>query len=167
MLAAESLAKHGIEARVINMASTSPFDRDAIVAAAVQPGAIVTVEEHTIRGRLGGLVAETVAAECPVPIRFIGVSGVFAPTGSAAFDRFGMSVEGIHRAARDVIEHRERLTDRDSRDRPLHILVGLCLGRRAARPTTDPQPLSVGGLGPAMTPDGAQLASAACSEKAE
>ena len=111
LLAAEALAQDGIEARVINMSSISPFDREAIVAAAKQTGAIVTVEEHTIRGGLGGLVAETVAIACPVPMRMIGVPGVFAPTGSAPFlfEHFGLSVDGIGHAAREVIAHRAAL----------------------------------------------------------
>ena len=62
-------------------------------AAAHETGAIVTVEEHTVYGGLGGAVAEVVATECPVPMRLLGVPGVFAPTGSveALFQRFGLT----------------------------------------------------------------------------
>jgi len=102
---ADTLAADGIEARVINLSSIAPFDRDAIVAAARDTGAIITLEEATVRGGLGGLVAETVITTCPVPMRLLGVPGVFAPTGSASFlfEHFGMSVDGIVDAAHDLL----------------------------------------------------------------
>jgi transketolase len=95
--AADALAERGLDARVLNMATVRPLDRAAIVAAAKQTGAIVTVEEHTVYGGLGGAVAEVVSASYPVPIRMCGVPGVFAPTGSTEelFHRFGLTVEGI------------------------------------------------------------------------
>jgi transketolase len=105
--AADALAADGIDPRVVNMSSISPFDRDAVLAAA-DTGAILTIEEATVRGGLGGLVAETVAVEHPVPMRILGVPGVFAPTGSAAFlfEHFGLSVEGIRQAACELVEQR-------------------------------------------------------------
>jgi transketolase len=79
--AAEQLAADGIEVRVLNMASVSPIDDEAIEAAARETGAIVTAEEHVVRGGLGGAVAEVVVTRCPVPMRLLGFPG-FAPTGS-------------------------------------------------------------------------------------
>jgi transketolase len=101
LAAAEQLAAHGIEARVLNIASVRPLDREAIVAAARETGGIVTVEEHTVYGGLGGAVAEVVATEHPAPMRLLGVPGVFAPTGSteALMRRFGLTAEGIAEAA--------------------------------------------------------------------
>jgi transketolase len=86
---------------VLNMASVRPLDREAIVAAARETGGIVTVEEHTVYGGLGGAVAEVVATEHPAPMRLLGVPGVFAPTGSteALMRRFGLTAEGIAEAA--------------------------------------------------------------------
>lgn len=106
--AADELAAGGVSARVVNMSSIAPFDRRAIVTAARETGAIITIEEGSTRGGLGGLVAETVVSECPVPMRTIGVPGVFAPTGSIdfLFDHFGMSVAGIIHAADDLLEGR-------------------------------------------------------------
>lgn len=103
--AADLLARDGISARVLNMATISPIDRDAIVAAARETGAIVTVEEHTVRGGLGGAVAEVVVTEVPVPMRILGVPSVFAPTGSAEFllDHFGLTSVGIAAAAADLL----------------------------------------------------------------
>ncbi len=95
--AADSLSALGVEARVLNMATVRPLDRAAIVGAAEETGAIVTVEEHTVHGGLGGAVAEVVGVERPVPMRLCGVPGVFAPTGSTEelFQRFGLTVAGI------------------------------------------------------------------------
>ena len=108
LAAAEQLAGRGIEARVLNMASVRPLDREAIVAAARETGGIVTVEEHTVHGGLGGAVAEVVATEHPAPMRLLGVPGVFAPTGSteALMRRFGLTVEGIADAAGGLLEAR-------------------------------------------------------------
>jgi transketolase len=103
--AAELLAAQGISARVLNMATVKPLDEAAVLAAARETGAIVTIEEHTIYGGLGGAVAEFVVTHHPVPMRILGVPGVFAPTGSAPWllDHFGMSPQAIADAAMDVL----------------------------------------------------------------
>lgn len=102
--AAILLAAQGINARVLNMSTVRPLDREAIIEAAVQTGRIVTVEEHTIYGGLGGAVAEVVATTKPVPMRILGIPGVFAPTGSAQWllEYFGLTAEGICRAALEL-----------------------------------------------------------------
>ncbi len=105
MKAAEILAAEGIEARVLNMATVRPIDVAAVVAAARETGAIVTAEEHSTFGGLGSAIAEVVVAEAPVPMKILGVPGIFAPTGSAEFllDEFGMSPAGIVDAAKTLI----------------------------------------------------------------
>lgn len=105
LAAAEQLAAGGIEARVLNMATIRPLDTAAIVAAAAETRGIVTVEEHTVHGGLGGAVAEVVATEHPAPMRLLGVPGVFAPTGSteALMRRFGLTADGIAGAARGLL----------------------------------------------------------------
>jgi transketolase len=104
--AAAMLAEEGLQARVINMATVKPIDREAIVEAAVETGGIVTAEEHTISGGFGGAVAEVVATTHPAPMRILGVPGVFAPTGSSdfLFEHFGLTPQGIYDAAHDLIE---------------------------------------------------------------
>jgi transketolase len=99
--AAERLAATGIQARVLNMSTVKPLDHDAVLAAAAETGAIVTAEEHTIHGGLGSAVAEVVVVHHPVPMRILGVPGVFAPTGSAEWllEHFGLTAEGIYDAA--------------------------------------------------------------------
>jgi transketolase len=106
--AAAMLDEEGIQARVINMATVKPIDREAIVEAAVETGGIVTAEEHTIYGGFGSAVAEVVATTHPVPMRMLGVPGVFAPTGSPAFlfEHFGLTPQGIRDAALDVVRSR-------------------------------------------------------------
>ena len=105
LAAADRLAAEGIEARVINMATVAPIDREAIVEAASETKGIVTVEEAIVHGGLGGAVAEIVVEEAPVRMRRLGFPG-FCPTGSPTFllDRYGMSPEGIAEAAREVME---------------------------------------------------------------
>ena len=108
LAAAATLGAEGVGVRVLNMSSIAPLDRAAIVAAARETRAIVTVEEATTRGGLGGAVAEVVVTEQPVPMRLVGVPGVFAPTGSASFlfDHFGMSVDGVSGAVRELLDSR-------------------------------------------------------------
>lgn len=104
--AAHLLADQGIDARVLNLATVRPIDRDAIVAAAKETGHIVTAEEHTIYGGLGSAVAEIVVQAAPVPMRILGVPGVFAPTGDADFlmAHFGLTSEGIAQAALELLQ---------------------------------------------------------------
>ena len=104
--AATLLADKGINARVLNISTVRPLDREAIIAAATETGRIVTVEEHTIYGGLGGAVAEVVATTKPVPMRILGIPGVFAPTGSAKWllEHFGLTAEGIAQAALELTQ---------------------------------------------------------------
>ncbi len=101
MKAADILAGRGIEARVLNMATVRPLDVEAISAAARDTGAILTAEEHSTIGGLGSAIAEFVVSDAPVPMKILGVPGIFAPTGSAEFllDEFGMSPAAIAEAA--------------------------------------------------------------------
>lgn len=107
--AAALLAADGVQARVLNMATVRPLDREAVIAAATETGGIVTAEEATTFGGLGSAVAEVVVTERPVPMRLLGVPGVFAPTGSATWllDHFGLSAGGIREAALQLVRLRE------------------------------------------------------------
>jgi transketolase len=97
--AANKLAVDGIAARVLNFSTINPLDEDALHAAAAT-GAIVTVEEASVRGGLGGAVAEFTSAHRPVPVERVGFPG-FLPTGSTdwLFREYGLSAEGIAAAA--------------------------------------------------------------------
>jgi transketolase len=106
LAAADLLAGEGIAARVVNMSSIAPLDEEAILAAA-GTGAIVTAEEHVVRGGLGGAVAEILATRHPVPMRILGFDG-FQPTGSAEWlmECAGLTADGIAAAARELIDAR-------------------------------------------------------------
>ena len=105
LAAAKMLAKEGVPARVLNMSTVRPLDNEAVQAAATETGGIVTAEEHTVFGGLGGAVAEVVVSTHPVPMRILGVPGVFAPTGSASWllDYFGLTAQGIFDAAVELM----------------------------------------------------------------
>jgi transketolase len=104
--AAKRLAGEGIHARVLNMSTVRPLDTEAVRASATETGAIVTVEEHTVFGGLGSAVAEVVVTTHPVPMRILGVPGVFAPTGSASWllEHFGLTAQGIFNAAVELVK---------------------------------------------------------------
>jgi transketolase len=107
--AARRLKAEGIGVRVLNMTFVEPMDTAAVLAAATETQGIVTAEEATVTGGLGAAVASLLAQQHPVPMRILGVNG-FAPTGSASFllDHFGLSVDGIVTAVRDVLDHGRR-----------------------------------------------------------
>jgi transketolase len=108
--AAGLLHEVGVSARVLNMATLQPLDRAAIVDAAESTGAIVTVEEHSVYGGLGGAVAEVVATTHPAPMRILGVPGTFAPTGPTEWllEYFGLTPQAISAAALELLEARVR-----------------------------------------------------------
>jgi transketolase len=107
--AADILRDLHANCRVISMPTVKPLDTDEILWAAKQTGAIVTVEEHSTRGGLGGAVAETVVENHPVPMRIMGFPG-FAPTGSAEFllEHFGLTAEGIAKAALELVQRKRQ-----------------------------------------------------------
>lgn len=108
LAAAQALAAEGIQARVVNMATITPLDETAVLDAARATGAVVTAEEHVVRGGLGGAVAEVLATGHPVPMRILGFDG-FQPTGSAEWlmERAGLTAEGIAKAARELVNARK------------------------------------------------------------
>jgi transketolase len=100
--------EHGVIARMISVPTVKPLDERAIIAAAAETGGIVTVEEHTVHGGLGSAVAEVVVRHHPVPMRVLGIPGVFAPTGSAPWllEHFGLTAAGIGAAALEILNAR-------------------------------------------------------------
>ena len=104
--AADILSSEGVSARVINLSTIWPLDEETILSAA-ETEAIVTVEEHNIRGGLGGAVAEVLATKRPCAMRIMGFPG-FAPTGSAEFlfEHFGLTADGIASNVRDLLKAR-------------------------------------------------------------
>jgi transketolase len=108
LAAAQMLAAEGVEARVINMSTVNPLD-EASINAACELGAILTVEEHSVRGGLGGAVAEVVTANRPVPVHRMGFPG-FLPTGPVDWllDHYGLTAPGIVDAARGLLARKQK-----------------------------------------------------------
>jgi transketolase len=108
--AADRLAEDGISVRVVNTPFVHPLDEQTVLAAARETRCIVTAEEGTLSGGLGAAVATTVAQHAPVPMRMLGVPGVFAPTGDADFllSHFGLTADGIVSAVKDVLVNARR-----------------------------------------------------------
>jgi transketolase len=79
--AADVLAQHGIDARVLNMSTLRPLDGEALDAAARDTGAIVTAEEHLVHCGLGALVAQHLSTTTPVPMGYVGMKGRYAESG--------------------------------------------------------------------------------------
>ena len=106
MQAAEALAADGISARVVNIHTIKPLDRELICKCAKETGVIVTAEEHSIIGGLGSAVAEAVTECCPVPVVKIGVNDEFGHSGTAAdlLKEFGLSAENIALKAKEAVK---------------------------------------------------------------
>ncbi len=107
--AAEILSKGGIDARVVNMATIKPIDRDLLARCSVETGAIVTAEDHNIHGGLGGAVAEALATTSPCPIEMIGVNDRFGESGEPdeLAHAYGLTAPHIAEAARRVLNRKQ------------------------------------------------------------
>jgi transketolase len=106
--AAQALEKEGISVRVLNMHTIKPLDREAILAAAKETGAIVTAEEHNVLGGLGGAVAEVVSELCPVPVKRIGTLDFFGRSGNAIalLELYGLTADNIQKAVRQAVKEK-------------------------------------------------------------
>ena len=95
--AAEQLKAEGINARVINIHTIKPIDEELVVKAAQECGCVLTCEEHSVIGGLGGAVCEVLSEKCPVPVVRLGVNDEFGRSGTAAavLEYYGLTVENI------------------------------------------------------------------------
>ena len=103
--AAETLKEEGISARVINIHTIKPLDEELVIKAAKETGAVVTAEEHSVIGGLGGAVAETLASTYPVPVLRVGVEDKFGTSAPAAevLKAYGLTAENIVAKAKQAI----------------------------------------------------------------
>jgi transketolase len=108
LIAAEELAKEGIEVMVVNNHTVKPMDEKTIIEAAKKSGAVVTMEEHQIAGGMGSAVAEILVANCPVPTEFIGVHDRFGESGepNELIEKFGMAEKDIKEAVKKAIKRK-------------------------------------------------------------
>ena len=103
--AAESLASEGIDARVIDIHTVKPIDKELLIRAARETGAIVTAEEHSVIGGLGGAVAETLSEVCPVPVLRVGVEDMFGRSGKVPelLEIYGLTAAHIAERAKEAV----------------------------------------------------------------
>ena len=103
--AAENLEKEGINVRLINIHTIKPIDKDIIIKAAKETGRIITIEEHNVVGGLADAVCEVTSAECPVPVRRIGVNDEFGYSGPAheLLSIFGFTAENFEKVIKEEL----------------------------------------------------------------
>ncbi len=106
--AAGALAGEGIDARVMNMSTIKPIDRDAILSAVQDTGAIVTAEEHTVMCGLGSAVSEVVCENIPAPVLKVGIDDKFGRSGEASelMAVYGLTPDRIMEAARAAVSRK-------------------------------------------------------------
>lgn len=108
--ASDMLKKNGISCRVIDMFTLKPIDKDAIVKAAKDTGAIVTAEEHNIYGGLGSAVAEVLVENYPTPMRRVGVKDTFGESGEhdELLTKYGLTANDIARTVQELVKEKKR-----------------------------------------------------------
>jgi transketolase len=106
--ASDQLKTEGVKARVLNMHTIKPFDREAVLKAAAGTRGIVTAEEHRLVGGLGGAVADLLSVERPTRMRMIGMPDEFACVGPTVKirEKYGMSASEIVAACRELLDYR-------------------------------------------------------------
>lgn len=108
LIAAEELKAEGVNARVINIHTIKPIDEEIIINAAKECGCVVTAEEHSIIGGLGGAVAELLSEKCPTPIKRVGVNDAYGRSGPAVemLKIYGLDAAHIKDAAKEVLKNK-------------------------------------------------------------
>lgn len=103
--AAEALAAEGVSAEVIDAFSIKPLDEEAVLASSRKTGCVVTAEEHSVIGGLGGAVAELLSEQCPLPLERVGMRDVFGTSGEfeELMAEYGLDAQGIVSAAKKAI----------------------------------------------------------------
>ncbi|MEA4966397.1 MAG: transketolase C-terminal domain-containing protein [Oscillospiraceae bacterium] len=103
--AAELLAREGIQARVVDMFTIKPVDRECIIESAEKTGCIVTAENHQVIGGVGSAVAEVLVENCPVPMERVGIKDEFGEVGTQDYlmKRFGLTAKEITAAAKRTV----------------------------------------------------------------
>ena len=101
----EILQAEGIQVKLVNMPTIKPIDKEAIISAARETGAIVTAEEHSIIGGLGGAVAEVLVENSPVPMERVGIQDTFGESGTPAalLEKYGLTAKEIVGAVKRVM----------------------------------------------------------------
>lgn len=108
--ASRILAEKGIGARVLDFFSIKPLDTEAVIGAARETGCLLTVEEHSIYGGFGGMIAEVVVQNCPVPMKILGLPDEHTYPGESpdVFRHYGLTAEGIAAEAEALLLKKQR-----------------------------------------------------------
>ncbi len=108
--AAKALEEEGISAKVIDMHTIKPIDKELIIASAKETGAIVTVEEHNVIGGLGSAVSEVIVGSELIPVEMVGVEDTFGRSGPAEelLNLYGLNTENIIKKAKTAIERKKK-----------------------------------------------------------
>jgi transketolase len=103
--AAAILSSEGIKARIVDIHTIKPIDKDIIIKAAKETGAIVTAEEHNILGGLGSAVAEVLSQNYPTPMKMVGVEDVFGKSGKPerVLEMYGLTAQNIVSKVKEVM----------------------------------------------------------------
>jgi transketolase len=104
--AAAMLAEVGVQARVIDLHTLRPIDKETLTRAARETGALVTAEEHLLQGGMGSNVARVIAESCPVPMRFVGLADTYAESADPEdlLVKYHMTAQDIYEASLNVLE---------------------------------------------------------------
>lgn len=104
--AGKLLKGEGINARIIDMHTLKPLDSEAVIKAAIETGHIVTVEEHSIFGGLGSMVAEIVSQHCPVKMKILGIpdENVINAKPLEIFKHYGLTAPNIFKVAQELLK---------------------------------------------------------------
>ena len=111
--AAEALAAEGVQAHILHVPTVKPLDQEAVVAAAERTGLVVTAEEHSVIGGLGGAVAETLGEHRPTPMRRVGIADVYGESApnDDLLEKYGLTSGHIAKAARALLATRRAGTE--------------------------------------------------------
>ena len=104
--ASNMLEAEGIKARVINMSTIKPIDREIIIKAAKETKGIVTAEEHSIIGGLGAMVSAVVCSECPTKVKMVGIQDTFGESGTPdeLMKKYKLTAEEIISKAKEIFQ---------------------------------------------------------------
>ena len=104
--AAEKLAADGISADVIDIHTIKPLDRELVIESAKKTGLVVTAEEHSVIGGLGGAVCEVLSEKYPVPVKRIGVNDVYGESGPAVklIEKYGLDGKGVYASVKEFVK---------------------------------------------------------------
>lgn len=109
VIAAEKLKAEGISARVVHLGTIKPLDKEIVLQAAGETGAVITAEEHSVVGGLGGAVAELLGEECPTLMKRVGVYDRFGTSGKSdeLLKYFGLNAETLVEEAREILSRKK------------------------------------------------------------